>query len=60
MDTLDDHISCFWKYSIPPLIKPVIKKWPYKKGGLSWGDNLVVYYYECVSKILFDKVGVAF
>ena len=47
----------FWNYCISPtLIRPLLqshsnmatpsamKRWSYKRGGLSWGDNLVVFY----------------
>ena len=35
-----------------------MKEWPYKRGGLSWGDNLVAFYYFGASKIWHDKRGV--
>lgn len=35
-----------------------MKEWPYEEGGLSWGDNLVPFYYFRASKIWHDKRGV--
>jgi hypothetical protein len=34
-----------------------MKKWPYKKGGLSWGDNFVVFDYFNTSVIWPEKRG---
>jgi hypothetical protein len=38
---------------VPPLIRTplsVVKEWPYKRGGLSGRENLVVFYYLSASE----------
>ena len=41
-------------YSSPPLMKPLLLLC---KRGLSWGDNLLVFYYLSASEIWSDKRG---
>ena len=38
-------------------IPPAMKKWPYKRGGLSWGDFLVVFHFLGASEIWPVKSG---
>ena len=33
-----------------------VKRWLYKRGGLSWGHNLVVFYYLSAIEIWLDKM----
>jgi hypothetical protein len=44
-------------YSIHPLQYVTMKKLSYKRGVLSWDDNLVIFYYNHWSEIPPDKRG---